>query len=411
MRGVIQFALMLQLEEALERILGTVPGLSPERISLVEAEGRFAAERVIAPIDLPPFDNSSMDGYAVRAADTSGATRQNEVRLQMIGRVPAGSSFAQKVGAGQCVRVFTGSLVPCGANAVVMQEDTKQAPGEPEMIEVLTGVPPGENLRRRGEDVAKGSVVLEEGAQVTAGRISLLAALGVQHLTVGRRPVVGVLATGSELREPGQNLAPGQIYESNRLALSILIRQAGGEARVFPLVRDSLEETRFALSQARETCDLLVTSGGVSVGEMDFVKSAFEENGGKLEFWKVAVKPGRPFVYGRTGRKLLFGLPGNPVSTFVTFLLLVRPVLLRWQGARDLSLPCSSGVLAEPLINEGARRHFFRVRIDADGRVRSTGLQASHALSSLAEANGLVDVPAKGRLEAGESVRVLNVNT
>jgi len=402
---------MLELEEALERILGTVPGPRAERISLGEAEGRFAAERVAAPIDLPPFDNSSMDGYAVCAEDTSGVTPQTPARLRLIGRVPAGSSFPGVLRAGECVRLFTGSPMPRGANAVVMQEDTRAVPGEQEIVEVLARVPPGENLRRRGEDVAKGSIILEAGMEITAGRVSLLGALGFQYLTVGRRPVVGVLATGSELREPGQNLAPGQIYESNRLALSILIRQARAEARVFPLVRDSLAETRAALSQGLQSCDLLVTSGGVSVGEMDFVKSAFEENGGKLEFWKVAVKPGRPLVYGRLGQKLLFGLPGNPVSAFVTFLLLVRPVLLRWQGARDLSLPCSTGVLSEPLVNEGGRRHFFRVHIDAEGRVRSTGLQASHALSSLAEANGLVDVPANGRLEAGARVRVLKVNT
>ncbi|HEY5909398.1 MAG TPA: gephyrin-like molybdotransferase Glp [Verrucomicrobiae bacterium] len=398
---------MLELEEAIERILAAIPPATPEVVGLEEACGRFAVERVVAPLDLPAFDNSSMDGYAVRGADTTDATADHPARLRVIGRVAAGASFPDTVKAGECVRLFTGSPMPAGADAVIMQEDTTTDPHEPNTMAALTGVQPGENVRRQGEDVPHGSVILEPGEELTAGRLSLLAALGMDRVATGLRPVVGVLATGSELKDPGRPLTPGQIYESNRVSLSALTRKTGAEARVYPIVCDTLGETRAALLQALADCDILVTSGGVSVGELDFIKNAFEEAGGELQFWKVAVKPGRPFVFGRWQQKLLFGLPGNPVSAFVTFLLLVRPALLRWQGAKDVALPCSIGELSDDLVNEGGRRHFFRVCIDPEGRVHSSGLQASHVLSSLAKANGLVDVPPGATLRGSSKVRVL----
>ena len=220
--------------------------------------------------------------------------------------------------------------------------------------------------------------------------------------------MVGLLATGSELKEPGEPLVPGQIYESNRIALAALVRRAGGIPKVFPLVADALAATRFALTEAFSQCDAVVTSGGVSVGEMDFIKRAFEEIGGTLQFWKVAIRPGRPFVFGRFGKKFLFGLPGNPVSALVTFLLLVRPALRRWQGAADVSLPARPGVLAEPLANTEAAGTFMRVKMDASGKVRSAGVQASHILSSMAAANGLLDVPPHTVLAAGTVVQVIS---
>jgi molybdopterin molybdotransferase len=238
----------------------------------------------------------------------------------------------------------------------------------------------------------------------------LLAACGLAEVEAGRKPAAGLLATGAELQEPGQPLRAGQVYESNRYMLGALMRRAGAMPRAFPLVPDDLKATTEALACAFEQCDAVVTSGGVSVGEMDFVKAALERLGGELQFWKVAMKPGRPFVFGRCQGKLLFGLPGNPVSAFVTFLLLVRPAFLRWQGASDVSLPASPGVLAEPVANDGLRRHFMRVRLEADGKVRSAGLQASHVLSSLAAANGLVDVPPGVTLAAGTTVRVLRLD-
>ena len=253
---------------------------------------------------------------------------------------------------------------------------------------ILAPADPGENVRVHGEDVKQGTLLAEAGAVLNPGRI-------------------GLLATGSELTEPGQLLAPGRIYKSNRPALAALMERAGAIPITLPLVADVLAGTSQALVNAFKQCDAVVTSGGVSVGEMDFLKRAFEQIGGELEFWKVAMKPGRPFVFGRCRGKLLFGLPGNPVSALVSFLLLVRPALLRWQGAADVSLLAHPGVLAEPLVNPGERRHFMRVKADPTGRVQLAGFQASHVLTSLAVANGLVDVPAHTTLATGCTVTVL----
>lgn len=320
---------MLELEEALARILAAIPTPVSEQISLSQAYGRILTQPVLAPMDLPPFDNSAMDGYAVRAADLASATAEAPVQLRVLGRVAAGESFAGHVVSGGCVRLFTGSPLPKGADAVVMQEDTHPAAAETGEILVLDTVRPWENVRFAGEDAKRGALLAEAGSRITSSRLGLLAAAGLAHLAVGRSPRVGLLATGSELREPGQSLGPGQIYESNRLALTPLLRRCGAVPRVWPLVRDDLAVTRVAIEQAFAECDAVVTSGGVSVGEMDFVKRALADQGGELQFWKVSMKPGRPFVFGRWQEKFLFGLPGNPVSAIVAFLMLVRPALLQ----------------------------------------------------------------------------------
>jgi molybdopterin molybdotransferase len=398
---------MLEFETALAQVLAAVPAPTSETVSLSEAAGRVLAGQVQSPIDLPVFDNSAMDGYGLRAADVAAAKPDCPTRLRVAGRITAGDVFAGEVTAGTCVRLFTGSPLPPGADAVVMQESTRVEPNAPGEVLILAPAAPGENVRSRGGDVKQGSTIGDAGELLTAGRLGLLAAVGLAGVRVGRRPVVGLLATGSELQEPGQPLAPGRIYESNRLALAALVTRAGAVPRTFPLVEDDLAATSLALAAACNECDVVVTTGGVSVGEMDFIKRAFEQIGGELEFWKVAIKPGRPFVFGRCRGKLLFGLPGNPVSALVTFLLLVRPVLLRWQGAADLSLPVLPGVLAEPLVNDGGRRHFMRVRVDLAGQTYSAGVQASHVLSSVAAANGLVDVPANTTFTAGTAVSVL----
>jgi len=408
---------MLQYEEALARILATIPAPASECIRLADADGRIVAEQIVSPIDLPPFDNSAMDGYAVRASDVAPATRETPVRLHLIGRVAAGENFSAQVTSGTCVRLFTGSPLPAGADAVLMQEDTKVDASAPGEILALDAVKPWENVRFHGEDVKRGAALTEKGDVLTAGRLALLAAGGCAAIAVSRRPIVGILATGSELKEPGEPLAPGQIYESNRTSIAALIRKSGAIPRVYPLVTDVLEKTRLALSGAFKECNIVISSGGVSVGEMDFVKQALANLGGDLQFWKVAIKPGRPFVFGRfpisnhqlstIDHKLFFGLPGNPVSALVTFVLLVRPAILRWQGAQNVALPSHSASLAEPLENQGDRRHFMRVTIASDGEVYSAGVQASHILSSFAAANGLVDVPAKTTLSSGTTVRVL----
>jgi molybdopterin molybdotransferase len=401
------FGFMLQFEEALARILAAIPPPAGEAVPLDRACGRVLLEPVTSPIDLPPFDNSAMDGYAVRATDVTSASAASPVRLRLSGRIAAGESLGGEVAPGSCVRLFTGSPLPRGADAVVMQEDTRVEPNEPQQILVLDTVKPWENVRRSGEDVKQGETLAEAGHILTVGHLCLLAATGRAEVKVGKQPVVGLLATGSELREPGQQLGPGQIYESNRLGLAALLGRIGCVPKCFPLVADAPDAVRAALETALTECDAVITSGGVSVGEMDFVKSAFESVGGELQFWRVAMKPGRPFVFGRYQGKFLFGLPGNPVSALVTFLLLARPALLRWQGAKDVSPPRSPGVLAEPLANPGPRRHFMRVTLAREGKVFSAGLQASHALGSLAAANGLVDVSPETRLPAGAHVQVL----
>lgn len=399
---------MLELEEALSRILASMPAARGERIPLdAAAVGRVLVEPVHAAVDLPGFDNSSMDGYAVRAAETREASPGRPAVFRVAGKVAAGGSFSGRMAAGECIRIFTGSPLPEDADAVVMQENTREDPHNSSIVEVLEPVQPGENVRFRGGDIHAGSRLADSGDRLSPGHVGLLAAAGARQVTVGVRPKVGVLATGSELKECGQALAPGEIYESNREALAALVGLAGGLARVLPPVPDSLEATRCALASGFGGCDLVVSCGGVSVGEFDFVKRAFESLGGKLGYWKVAIKPGKPFVFGELEEKFLFGLPGNPVSAIVTFHLLVRPAIRRWQGAVDVAARTVPGVALEPLENPGDRRHFFRVHMDASGRVRSAGKQASHVLGSLAAANALVDVPPRTALRAGDPVTVI----
>ena len=235
----------------------------------------------------------------------------------------------------------------------------------------------------------------------------MLGSCGFAEITVHRRPIIGLLATGDELREPGAVLGPGEIYESNRLTLARLVEQASATPRIFPIVPDTLEATAASLREAFAKCDAVVTSGGVSVGEHDYVKETLEKMGGSLDFWKVRIKPGKPFVFGQLDDKPLFGLPGNPVSAFVTFLVLVRPGIIRMAGGTETSLPSYPSKLAAPLVNHGDRRHYMRVHVDNEGNAQPTGLQASHAVGTLGKANGLVDVPPWTTLEEGSIEPIL----
>ena len=396
---------VLSLEEAREKILQGLEPLGSERVDLQSAFERVAAEPILAPVNLPPFDNSAMDGYAVRAAEVADASTTSTVTLRIIGKIAAGGTFHGEVGPGTCVRLFTGSILPKGADAVVMQEDTKAY--DDGTVAVFDKVTPWENVRFRGEDVKQNTAVVHAGERLSATRISLLAALGIDSVVVSRKPVIGLLATGSELREPGQALDGAAIYESNRAGLSALATSAGAVPKVYPLIVDDLQITAAALAKAFEECDVVLTSGGVSVGEFDYVTAAFETLGGTLNFWKVAVRPGKPFVFGTLGGKYLFGLPGNPVSALVTFCLLVWPALLRMQYASSINPPMQLAKLAQTFVNRGDRRQFMRVVIDANGDAHSAGAQASHVLSAAARANGLLDVPANGSLEKGTIVSVL----
>ena len=398
---------MVELEEAVARILAIVPPAQPEILPLNAVWGRVLAQQIFSQADLPPFDNSAMDGYATRAEDIRTATAAAPVRLKIAGKAAAGELFEGHIAAGTCVRVFTGSALPAGATCVVMQEDARVCLENPDQILILDPARPWENVRLRGEDFRAGEPLGLPGQILSAGRLALLGAGGLARVAVGRQPTVGILATGSELQEPGTPLAPGQIYESNRLGLAALIRGAGANPVSCPLVGDNLEAIVQALSEAVTQCDLVVTVGGASVGDLDLIKPALAHLNAQLDFWKVAIKPGRPFLFGRANGKPIFGLPGNPVSALVTFLLLVRPALRRWQGATQTALPSFSGRLCEDLANPGTRRHFVRVRLSGDGLVSSAGTQASHLLSSFAAAQGLVDVPPQTTLPAGSSISVL----
>jgi molybdopterin molybdotransferase len=398
---------MIELEEAQKRIQQALPAPQPETATLSEAAGRYVIGAIAAPMSLPPFDNSAMDGYAVLATDLRSASLENPVALRQIGRVPAGQVHdGPLLASGQCLRIFTGSPLPAGADAVIMQEDTRPAANAEDTIECLDSVKPWEHIRLSGEDVKAGANLLHDRDRLTLGRISVLSAVGIPEVVVGRRPIVGLVATGDELKQPGDDLKPGEIFESNRLTLAQFIARSGGVPISLPLVPDRLDATVDALRSAFDQCDIVITSGGASVGEMDFVKEAFAALGGTQEFWRVRIKPGKPFVFGSLGEKLLFGLPGNPVSAIVTFLMLARPAIVQFQGGSENEDSFISGTLTEPLVNHGNRRHFVRVKIDGNGGVRQAGLQASHALGALLDANGLVDTPPETTIPAGEKVRV-----
>ncbi|MEP6662492.1 MAG: gephyrin-like molybdotransferase Glp [Verrucomicrobiota bacterium] len=398
---------MLELKEAQRRILEAVPVLPEETVSLWKAHERFLAEKITSSIDLPRFDNSAVDGYAMQSKDLSSAGKNSPVALRLLGKIPAGESFDQTIQPGQCVRIFTGSRLPTGADAVAMQEDTEIDAQNPARILFSDAVKPWENIRFRGEDVKAGAAVIQPGVRLTAAHLGLLGAMGAENISVGRQPKAGLLATGNELREAGQPLSENGIFESNRVTLAALATKMGAIPIIFPLVPDTLEATKTALKKAFSECDFVITSGGVSVGELDFVKEAFQQIGGKLDFWKIAMKPGKPFVFGRLREKFLFGLPGNPVSAFVTFLLLAVPALVKSQGAKNFSWPVSPGVLAGTMENRGDRPHFFRVKINPAGEVQSAGTQASHLLSSLASANGILELPPQSQWPVGEIVSVL----
>ena len=401
---------MLSLEEAIERSLAATPKLGGETIPLTDAEGRFAASDARAKVSLPGFDNSAMDGYAVKSCDLKSATADSPAGLMCVGVIPAGTFPADSVVSETCMKIYTGSPIPDGADAVIMQEDCRSTSGDGATILCNEWVKPWENIRLQGEDVREGDVVFTAGARITAGSIGLLAASGHDRVEVGRRPRVGLLATGSELIEPPDGLKAGEIYESNRAMLASLAARVNAEPTPYPIVPDSLDVTVAALERAFAENDVVVTSGGVSVGDHDHVKPAIELLGGSVDFWKIAVKPGKPFVLGQVGGKPVFGLPGNPVSALVTYLLMVRPALLNMQGARGWRLAKRPGRLVDEMINRGDRRHFVRVTIDDQGLVRSAGGQRSHMLGSLAKANGLVDLPPKSRLAKGERIEVISID-
>ena len=397
---------MLPLEEVVEKSLASVTTLKPELIPLRESCRRFAAEEMYAQVSLPGFDNSAMDGFAVVSSDLKQASEPTPVTLRCTGVIPAGSTTEHVVSPGTCMKIFTGSPIPAGADAVIMQEYC-QTTESGKSVDCTDQVKPWENIRMTGEDVREGERVLAKGQLLNAGAIGLLAATGHHEIKVGRRPKVALVATGSELEEAPQELAPGKIYDSNRTMLASMISSINGIPKRYPIVRDDLRETCSVLESAFAENDIVLTSGGVSVGDHDHVKPAIKELGGTVGLWKVAIKPGKPFVLGQVNGRPLFGLPGNPASALVTYQLMVRPSLLKMQGATECRSAKRAGILSESFTNKGDRRHFVRVAINPLGQVSSSGGQRSHMLRSLANANALLDLPPESHLTKGESVEVL----
>jgi len=390
---------MLSFDEAYEKLLGFVrPVREVEEVDTLFAAGRVLAVDQHSTIDQPPMDNSGMDGYALRAADVPVAG----TRLPVSQRIPAGS-VGHELAPGTAARIFTGAPLPPGADTVVMQELCEHAGDE---VVVNTVPRPGEAVRRMGEEIARGARVLPAGLRLTPQAVALAASVGLARLPVHRRVKVAVFSTGSELVMPGEPLPPGGIYNSNRYLLRGLLAGLGCEVEDFGIVPDRLDATREVLRRAAEGHDLILTSGGVSVGEEDHVKPAVEAEG-SLDMWKIAMKPGKPLAYGRVHGAAFIGLPGNPVSSFVTFLLMVRPFLLATQGVSEVA-PASMQLRADfdwPRLDR--RREFLRARMNAQGGVELFANQGSAALESTVWANGLVDIPAGTVIACGETVRFL----
>lgn len=398
---------MLSYEDALEHLLAAATPVSEIRsLPLAAVAGRVLAEDIVSPITVPPLDNAAMDGYAVRTCDVPRAG----TLLPVSQRIPAGS-VGQPLQPGSAARIFTGAPLPAGADAVVMQEMCEHGPAGQVVIQQVPR--PGQHIRRAGEDIAQGQIVLTAGTRLQAAHIGLAASIGRVELPVRRRLRVALLTTGDELAEPGQPLPPGGIYNANRYFLRTLFEGYGCAVTDAGHLPDALDATRAALRAVAATHDLVVTSGGVSVGEEDHVKAAVEAEG-SLSLWKIAIKPGKPLAFGRLGKvgagrtAAFIGLPGNPVSCFVTFLLFLRPYLLKCQG-RPVTLPqARMRVSASDWLRAEDRRSFLRARLTADERVELYPNQGSGVLTSCAWADGLVDVPAGHTFRAGEPVRYLS---
>ena len=411
---------MLSIRDALSRCLAHTLPVHPETVAVDDALGRVLAEDVHARVHLPPWDNSAMDGYAVGplpeapsagSPDCCGSPSEAEFvagPLPVVEVIPAGHSPQRRLGPGEAARIFTGAPVPEGAVAVVMQEETDLGTDSVRLRRVPR---PGDHIRRAGEDVQTGDVLLKAGQSLTPAMLGLLNAVGAAEVVVARRPRVAIVSTGDEVVPAGRPLEPGQIYSSNTASLSALVTRAGGIPVDCGIAPDTMDGMRAAFSRALEA-DLILTTGGVSVGDFDVVREAMAEQGAEMTFWKVRIKPGKPLAYGVIGGVPTFGLPGNPVSCFVNFLVFVRPVLRSSLGDSTPHLPVWPATLTTDLRKKPGRSDFQRVSLSysAEGRLQaaSAGLQGSHVMSGLSNAQGLalLGPDERGRL-AGDTVPVM----
>jgi molybdopterin molybdotransferase len=394
---------MLTVEEALEAILSRVPVLGAERVDVLGALGRVLAEPVVSRREIPPWPNSSMDGYAVRAEDTARGAA-----LAVVGRVEAGGLPARPVGRGEAMRIFTGAPLPEGADTVVPQEDVETSGDRIALREALERAA---YVRHRGEDVRVGDRVLEPGRVLTAAEVGLLATLGYGQVRVHRRPRVAILSTGNELADLGSEPGPGQIPNTNTYTLMAQVLEAGAEPVSLGVARDRLEAIAERVRAARDE-DVLVSSAGVSVGELDLVREALTRAGAELHLWQVSMRPGKPITFGSLGPRPVFGLPGNPVSAMVTFELFVRPALLKMSGRSRLTRPRVRARALQPVPNPGSRRGYLRVQLEATSTglgARLTGEQGSAILRSMVAADGLAVVPPDTVVPTGGDLEIIQL--
>ncbi|HXH20664.1 MAG TPA: gephyrin-like molybdotransferase Glp [Dehalococcoidia bacterium] len=407
---------MMSIEEARERILAVISRLEPEEKPISDALGQVLAEDVVSPLTIPPLDNTAMDGYAVIAADTAGASPDAPVRLRIVGEVAAGYIFPGRLERGQAVRIMTGAPIPEGADAIVPFEETDEPPGRnfgafaksAESVGVFKAALPGANIRRAGEDIRAGETVLRAGTELRAAQIGVLASVGMSRVRVYRRPVVAILSTGDEVLEPGMPHEPGKIYDANSYSIAALVAEAGGIARRLGIARDTVEDLT-AKVRAGLDADLLITSAGVSRGDYDVVKDVLMREG-EIGFWTVRMRPGKPLAFGtfRSGGRSVphLGLPGNPVSSMVTFELFGRPAVYKMMGRSGWERPVLRVTLEERVVNTDPRRFLARAIVrERDGRYVATltGPQGSGILTSMALANALVVCPEdRTSLEPGD---------
>jgi len=393
---------MLTVEQALAEILARVRPLPTERVPILSALGRALAEPIVSGREIPPWPNSSMDGYAVRAADTTAAP----ATLTVVGAVMAGAMPARPVAAGEAMRIFTGAPLPAGADAVVPQEDTDAEDG---YVTLKAAVETGAYVRPRGEDLRIGAAVLGPGVALGPAEIGVLATLGHTQVLVHRRPRVAILSTGNELAELGREPGPAQIPNTNTYSLFAQVLEAGGEPMNLGIAADRMESIEERLRWSAPA-DMLLSSAGVSVGDLDLVKAALTRAGAELHLWQVSMRPGKPITFGSLHGRPVFGLPGNPVSAMVTFELFVRPALRRMAGFNDIHRPRLAAEALAPIANPGSRRGYLRVTLERDGShwgARLTGEQGSAILTSMVRADALAVVAGDTVIQTGEQVEVI----